>query len=125
MFMDMSSHIARCTNDQDELFPCYKGVHMDRLSWGLLSAGRNWESRRTGTSYAGIYPQVYHKIKMCSLRLYDHLHQTCRHGPPVAQLIQDLRVVLQIDVTGIFSETPIWEKDFLWMQQHRQHVNNC
>ena len=124
-FMDMSSHIARCTNDQDELFPCYKGVHLDRLSWGLLSAGRNWESGRIDTSFAGIYPQVYHKIKMCSLRLYNHLRQTCRHGPPVVQLIQDLRVVLQIDVSGIFSEAPIWEKDFLWMQQHRQHVNDC
>ena len=124
MFMDMSSHIARCTNDQDELFPCYKGVYMDHLSWGLISAGRNWEFGTTGI-YAGPYRQAYDKIKRCSLRLYDHLRQTCRHGPPVVQLIQDLRVVLQIDIPGIFSEEPIWKKDHWWMQQHRQHVNNC
>ena len=77
-FMDTASHIARCTKDEDKLFPCYKGAYMDYLSWGLVLAGRLW-------SYVyrppHLYRRVYNKTKICSSRLYDHLRQTCRSRP--------------------------------------------
>ena len=124
-FTHTASHIARCTKDQDELFPCYKGLFMDRLSWGLVSTGRNWDFghyNKVGLRYR----QAHAQTKMCSLRLYDHLRETCRHGPPVVQLIQDIRVFLTIDVRGILSDGIVsWHNDSLNMKVLRQRVNQC
>ena len=125
-FMDTASHIARCTNNEDELFPCYKGVFMDLLSWGLVTAGRVWEYSRIGSFGLGnTFPRVYSKTKMCSPRLYDHLRQTCRYGPRVVRLIQDLRTVLIIDAPAIFSMGLAWSGEHEKMEAMRQHVNHC
>ena len=105
-FMDTASHIPRCTHNQDELFPCYKGVQMARSSWGLVSAGRVWDFRRIDDE--STLHKVYNRVKTCIPPLYDHLRQTCRHGAPVIQLIQDLRVVLMIDAPAMFSVGPFW-----------------
>ena len=124
-FTHTASHIARCTEEQDELFPCYKGLFMDRLSWGLVSTGRNWDFGYFNT--LGLrYRQAYAQTKICSLRLYDHLSQTCKHGPPVVQLIQDIRVFLVIDVRGIMSDGMVsYHIAHLYMQALKQYVNQC
>ena len=125
-FMDTASHIARCTNDEDELFPCYKGAFMDWLSWGLVSVGRFWDYGSNGVYGIGhTYPQVYNKAKMCSLLLYNHLRQTCRYGPRVVQLIQDLRVVLMIDVPAIFSMGILWSGEHAYLESMGIHLNHC
>ena len=122
-FMDTASHIARCTKDEDELFPCYKGVYLDPLTWGLVSAGHVWK-RGTGIDGSRLRT-VYSQIKTCIPRLYDHLRHTCRHGPPVVQLIQDLRVVLMIDAPTIFSTGTLWHFCHLDYKKRRIHVNHC
>ena len=123
-FMSTSSHIARCTKDQDELFPCYKGLHLGPLSWGLISAGRGWMGDASGMVLESILHTVYKKIKTCVPRLYDHLRQTCRHGPAVVQLIQDLRVVLMIDAPAISSSGPLWHLTHSYQKPEMQ-VNQC
>ena len=123
-FMETSSHIARCTKNQDELFPCYKGMYMGYMSWGLVSAGRvlGYEYySRLGHDLRS----VYGPIKDCSRRLYDHLSQTCRHGRPVVQLIKDLRTVLMMDLPGIFSYGPFWDRGHAILKRYEIHVNQC
>ena len=122
-FMDTASHIARCTKDQDELFPCYKGLYMAWLSWGLVSAGRVWN--QSFITDGSNLRTLYYRIKKCSLRLYDHLLQTCRHGPPVVQIIQDLRAVLMIDGPAMFSWGPIWHQNHLMLEKLGQQVDHC
>ena len=107
-FMDTASHIARCTKDHNELFPCYKGLLMARISWGLVSAGLVWNS--VSNDYAPYLSTVYNQVKSCVPLVYDHLRQTCRHGPPVVQLIQDLRAVLMIDATAMLSYGSFWHE---------------
>ena len=125
MFMDTASHIARCTKDQDELFPCYKGLYIGSLSWGLVSAGRMWlYGYKNGFSYR----TVYNRVKSCVPHVYDHLRQspTCRPGPLlVVQLIQDLRVVLMIDVPAISSYGPLWHFARLTANRFGTKVNHC
>ena len=122
-FMDMASHIARCTKDQDELFPCYKGLKMGLFSWGLVSAGRMWQY---DTDLDGSKLRIaYNRIKTCVPRLYDHLRQTCRHGPPVVRLIQDLRTVLMIDVPAIFSWGLVWRSTHFNYMTFGIHVDQC
>ena len=121
-FMDTASHIARCTKDRDELFPCYKGLYMNWLSWGLVTAGHVWQSG--SWTYWPYLRTVYRRIKTCVPLVYDHLCQTCRHGPPVVQLIQDLRTVLMIDVPAMFSFGPLWHRNHL-VYKRIMHVNHC
>ena len=122
-FMDTASHIARCTKDQDELFPCYKGLKIGLFSWGLVSAGRMWQY---DPEWDGLKLRIaYNRIKTCVPRLYDHLRQTCRYGPPVVRLIQDIRTVLVIDVPGIFSWGPLWLPIQLHYKKMGIYVNHC
>ena len=124
-FMDTASHIARCTKDQDELFPCYKGLYMGLLSWGLVSAGRIWNSGTGPLRYGPRLRTVYERMNNCIPRLYDHLRQTCRYGPPVVQLIQDLRVVLMIHAPAMFSMGPFWQKCHKKYVEEGVKVNRC
>ena len=122
-FMDTASHIARCTKDQDELFPCYKGLYMGPLPWGLVLAGRMWDYI---FNFNGMPLRiVYDRIKTCVPHVYDHLRQTCRRGPPVVQLIQDLRVTLMIDVPSMSSRGPAWFVNHIKMMRLGIHVNHC
>ena len=122
-FMDTASHIARCTKDRDELFPCYKGLLLARTSWGLVSAGRVWNAGSDKHGYQ--IRTVYNRVKTCAPHVYDHLRQTCRHGPPVVQLIQNLRTVLMIDVKAMFSYGPFWHGSHLKFMKLGTHVNHC
>ena len=85
--MDLAGHIEHCTDGKDELFPCYKGLYIDRMmSWGLITASRLWiyeSPNKLGITFQAINP----RIKQCSKLVYDHLSNTCRHGPPVVRLI--------------------------------------
>ena len=123
MFMDTASHIARCTKDQDELFPCYKGVYMDGLSWGLVSAGRVWDyhSLIDGSHLR----TVYKRIKRCIPLLYDHLRRTCKHGNSVVQLIQDLRIVLMMNAPAMYSTGSIWHQVHLKYERVGILVDHC
>ena len=124
-FMDIASHIEHCTDGKDELFPCYKGLYIDRrLSWGLLTASRLWSHayvNNLGATYHGIYP----RIRQCSKLLYDHLSVTCRHGPPVVRLIQDLRTVLSISQSDISSYGLGWQLEHKLLIQWKQYVSQC
>ena len=122
-FMDTASHIARCTKDKDELFPCYKGLYAGLLSWSLVSAGRifHYDTFTDGLKWS----TVYSRIKQCFPRLYDHLRHTCRHGPPVVQLIQDLRTVLKIDAPAMFSLGVYWHQAHLHFKRIGIRVNHC
>ena len=124
-FMDITGHIEHCTDGKDELFPCYKGLFIDmEMSWGLLTASRIWSHayvKHEGVTYRAIYP----RIKQCSKLVYDHLSVTCRHGPPVARLIQDIRTVLSISQSDINSEGLIWQSTHEIMKEWKQSVSPC
>ena len=124
--MDLAGHIEHCTDGKDELFPCYKGLYIDvYMSWGMITASRLWDVRyvnKLGATLQAIYP----RIKQCSRLVYDHLSNTCRHGPPVVRLIQDLRTVL------MFNQHQIASTGLVWLDQHQymintynQHVGQC
>ena len=85
-FMDLAGHIEHCTDGKDELFPCYKGLYLDRrMSWGLLTASRLWSHayvNNLGATYRAIYP----RIKQCSKLVYDHLYKTCIVRRPEHQI---------------------------------------
>ena len=124
--MDLAGHIEHCTDGKDELFPCYKGLYIDRcMSWGLITASRLWGNGHTnklGTTYQAIYP----RIKQCSKLVYDHLSNTCRHGPPVVRLIQDLRTVIMFNQHHIASVGLTWlDEHQNMMNIHKQHVGQC
>ena len=123
-FMGTASHIARCTKDEDVLFPCYKGLHLGPLVWGLVSAGRSWFGDSDDRILESALRTVYHRIKTCVPRLYEHLRHTCRHGPPVVQLIQDIRVVLMIDAPTISSNGLLWHFTHSFQEPEIQ-VNHC
>ena len=124
-FMDLAGDIEHCTDGKDELFPCYKGLYIDRrMSWGLLTASRLWGFRyinKLGATYRSIYP----RIKQCSKLVYDHLSKTCRHGPPVVRLIQDIRTVLSISQSDINNRGLIWETEYTSMVGEKQYVLQC
>ena len=124
-FMDLAGHIEHCTDGKDELFPCYKGLYIDRkLSWGLLTASRLWSHaylNNLGATYRAIYP----RIKQCSKLVYDHLSKTCRHGPPVVRLIQDIRTVLSIGQADINNHGIVWQTVHQFMIQWKQNVSQC
>ena len=113
-FMDISAHIEHCTDGKDQLFPCYKGLYIDRtISWGLLTASRLW-------GFGGTYRSIYPRIKQCSKLVYDHLSKTCRHGPPVVRLIKDIRTVLSISQSDINNRGLIWEIEYTSMVGEKQ-----
>ena len=124
-FMDLAGHIEHCTDAKDELFPCYKGLYIDlHMSWGLLTAGRLWGvhyDNNLGATYRAIYP----RIKQCSKLVYDHLSKTCRHGPPVVRLIQDIRTVLSISQLDINSDGLSWQIAHKFMTGWKQYVLQC
>ena len=124
-FIDIAGHIEHCTDGKDELFPCYKGAYIDmEMSWGLLTASRLWghfSINNLGATYHAIYP----RIKQCSKLVYDHLSVTCRHGPRVVRLIQDIRTVLSISQSDINSKGLIWKGLHERMIQYRQYVLQC
>ena len=124
-FMDLAGHIEHCTDGKDELFPCYKGLYIDRyMSWGLLTASRLWNYGyyyNLGDTYRTIYP----RIKQCSKLVYDHLSKTCRHGPPVVRLIQDMRTVLIISQPDINSYGLGWQTAHQIMIGWKQYVSQC
>ena len=107
--MDNATHIPRCTNNQDELFSCYKGIKMNFLIWGMVSGGRMWPVIHLSPYFGARKYEVYQWIKFCSKKMYDVLSQTCRGGPAVVELIQDLRIILRIDVASMFSDGFAWE----------------
>ena len=118
-FMDISAHIEHCTDGKDQLFPCYKGLYIDRtISWGLLTASRLW-------GFGGTYRSIYPRIKQCSKLVYDHLSKTCRHGPPVVRLIKDIRTVLSISQSDINNRGLIWEIEYTSMVGEKQYVSQC
>ena len=124
--MDLAGHIEHCTDGKDELFPCYKGLYIDlQMSWGLITASRLWgyaDVNKLGTTYQAIYP----RIKQCSKLVYDHLSKTCRHGPPVVRLIQDLRTVLMFNQHQIASQGTTWlEGHHFMINRFNQHVGQC
>ena len=124
-FMDLAGHIEHCTDGKDELFPCYKGLYIDmKMSWGLLTASRLWHFayiKNLGATYRAIYP----RIKQCSKQVYDHLSKTCRHGPPVVRLIQDIRTVLSISQSDIDSNDLGWQGIHNYMIGNKQYVLPC
>ena len=124
-FMDLAGHIKHCTGGKDELLPCYKGLYIDNMmSWGLLTASRLWSFssiNNLGATYRAIYP----RIKQCSKLVYDHLSKTCRHGPPVVRLIQDIRTVLSISLSDINSDGLMWQTEHQVMIQWKQYVLPC
>ena len=124
-FMDLAGHIEHCTDGKDELFPCYKGLYINQyMSWGLLTASRLWSHgyvNNLGATYHAIYP----RIKQCSKLVYDHLYKTCRHGPPVVRLIQDIRTVLSISQSDINSQGLGWQVAHQNMIQNKQYVLEC
>ena len=124
-FMDLAGHIEHCTDGKDELFPCYKGLYIDiAMSWGLLTASRLWSHtnlNNLGATYRAIYP----RIKQCSKLVYDHLYKTCRHGPPVVRLIQDIRTVLSISQSDVNSVSLYWQTVHLIMTEWKQYVSQC
>ena len=124
-FMDLAGHIEHCTDGKDELFPCYKGLYIDmKMSWGLLTASRLWgyaNINNLGATYRAIYP----RIKQCSRLVYDHLSKTCRHGPPVVRLIQDIRTVLSISQSDINSDGLSWLTTYEDMIEFGQYVLQC
>ena len=124
--MDLAGHIEHCTDGKDELFPCYKGLYIDNLmSWGMITASRVWGysfPNKLGTTYQVLYP----RIKQCSKLVSDHLSNTCRHGPPVVRLIQDLRTVLMFNQHHIASGGLGWldyHQDMI--KRYNQHVGQC
>ena len=124
--MDLAGHIEHCTDGKDELFPCYKGLFMDHyMLWGMITASRLWgyaHPNKLGTTYQGVYP----RIKQCSKLVYDHLSNTCRHGPPVVRLIQDLRTVLMFSQHHIASYGSYWLPERQTMIRiSDQHVRKC
>ena len=123
--MDIASHIEHCTDGKDELFPCYKGLYIDRtMSWGLITASRVWSFsyiNNQGTIYRAVYP----RIKECSKLVYDHLSRTCRRGPVVVRLIQDIRTVLSISQSDINSHGLDWQTGYHAMTKDKQHVLQC
>ena len=123
--MDIAPHIYNCTDGKDELFPCYKGLYIDKMmSWGLITASRLWSFgyfNNLGATYRDIYP----RIKQCSKLVYDHLSRTCRHGPPVVRLIQDLRTVLSISQSDINNRGPSWQDEHQFMRKNKQYVLQC
>ena len=124
-FMEIAGHIEHCTDGKDELFPCYKGLYIDmQMSWGLLTASRLWRIsyiNKLGATYRAIYP----RIKQCSKLVYDHLSKTCRHGPPVVRLIQDIRTVLSISQSDINSEGMSWQSIHKIMTGWKQYILQC
>ena len=124
-FMDLAGHIDHCTDGKDELFPCYKGLYIDaRMSWGLLTASRLWGFTSIvdeGATYRAIYP----RIKQCSKLVYAHLSKTCRHGPPVVRLIQDIRTVLSISQSDVNSNGFIWHLSHKFQIDKKQLVFQC
>ena len=124
-FMDLAGHIEHCTDGKDELFPCYKGLYIDRImSWGLLTASRLW-SHAYGNNLGATYRAIYPRIKQCSKLVYDHLSKTCRHGPPVVRLIQDILTVLSISQSDITSVGLMWQTEHQVMIQLKQYVSQC
>ena len=124
--MDLAGHIYHCTDGKDELFPCYKGLYIDTyMSWGMITASRLWDYEyvnKLGTTYQAIYP----RIKQCSKLVYDHLSNTCRHGPPVVRLIQDLRNVLMFNQHHIASTGLVWLfRHQKMINKYNQHVGQC
>ena len=123
--MDLAGHIGHCTDGKDELFPCYKGLYPDRrMSWGLITASRLWlfsYGNNLGATYRDIYP----RIKQCPKLVYDHLFRTCRHGPLVVRLIQDLRTVLSISQPDVNSNGPNWHHEHQFMRKNKQYVLQC
>ena len=126
--MDLAGHIEHCTDGKDELFPCYKGLYIDRfMSWGIITASRLWSYEyglinKLGATLQAIYP----RIKQCSRLVYDHLSITCRHGPPVVRLIQDLRTVLMFNQHHIASYGLTWFEDHqIMIKRFNQHVGQC
>ena len=107
--MDTASHIPRCTNNQDELFNCYKGIKMNFLTWGMVSGGRMWPMIHLSPYVGERKYEVYQWIKFCSKKIYDVLSQTCPGGVAVVELIQDLRIILKVDVAPMFSNGSGWE----------------
>ena len=123
--MEIAPHIYHCTDGKDELFPCYKGLYIDTMiSWGLITASRLW-FRAHGDNLGATYRDIYPRIKQCSKLVYDHLSRTCRHGPPVVRLIQDLRTVLSISQTDINSNGPGWLTYHQLMKKGKQNVLQC
>ena len=124
-FMDLAGHIEHCTDGKDELFPCYKGLYIDmRMSWRLITASRVWSYiniYNLGATYRAIYP----RIKQCSKLVYDHLSKTCRHGPPVVRLIQDIPTVLSISQSDINSLGLVWQAIHKLMTGWKQYVLQC
>ena len=124
-FMDIAGHIEHCTDGKDELFPCYKGLYIDTMmSWGLITASRVW-TFYYGNDLGTIYRAVYPRIKECSKLVYDHLSRTCRHGPVVVRLIQDIRTVLSIGQSDINSHGLEWQTPHHIMTKDKQHVLQC
>ena len=124
-FMDLAGHIEHCTDGKDELFPCYKGLYIDQyMSWGLLTASRLW-SHGYGNNLGATYRAIYPRVKQCSKLVYDHLSKTCRHGPPVVRLIQDIRTVLSISQSDINSLGQVWQTNYQLMTRRKQYVLEC
>ena len=124
-FMEIAGHIEHCTDGKDELFPCYKGFYIDTiLSWGLLTASRLW-FKAYGDNLGATFRAIYPRIKQCSKLVYDHLSKTCRHGPPVVRLIQDIRTVLSIGQSDINGRGLIWLNVHQLMIKWKQYVLQC
>ena len=124
--MDLAGHIEHCTDGKDELFPCYKGVYIDTfMSWGMITASRVW-GYKYFNSLGFTYQTIYPRIKQCSKLVYDHLSNTCRHGPPVVRLIQDLRTVLMFNQHQIAGHGLFWLNFHqVMINKYNQHVGQC
>ena len=119
------TNMAMCTKNQDELFPCYKGVNQDLMSWGFISAGRMWSQLLNQTEIGTTHDKIYSHVKLCAQQVYSKLAGTCRYGLEVVQLIQDVRTLLRIDLAGIFSNGHDWYVSHLKLDDLGQHVNQC
>ena len=89
-----------------------------------IESARLWGYKyvnKVGTTYQAVYP----RIKQCSKLVYDHLSNTCRHGPPVVRLIQDLRTVLMFNQHQIASNGMSWLIAHQFMMNNEQHVGQC
>ena len=123
--MEMAGHIEHCTDGKDELFPCYKGLYIDmKMSWGLLTASRLWGNANI-TNLGATYSAVYPRMKQCSKLVYNHLSVTCRHGPAVVRLIQDIRTILSISQSDIDSRGLLWLTEYEIMIEDKQYVSEC
>ena len=94
-FQDRTEEILKCTNGEDEIFHCYKGIYLSMFQVMIMNGLKNPSLVALGQ----VSKEVYKKASYCAQDVYLGLRDTC--GVEVMETLKDLREMLTINIKAM------------------------